>query len=121
VGLVVGAVAASFAVVARRAFALPATIPDFVRRVVWLPVDVAVDAADLTRLLVTGRAFSSDCGSVDELDLPDDDSVRAWAVLLVSASPGSLAADVEERDDRLVVRRHRITRSGRTTSELGQP
>jgi hypothetical protein len=121
VGLVVGAAAASLAVAARRAFEPPATIPDFVRRVVWLPLDVAVDAVGLARLLVTGQAFGSDCTTVDELDLPDEDGVRAWAVLLTSASPGSLAADVEEHGGRLVVRRHLITRNHRTTAELDRP
>jgi hypothetical protein len=119
VGLAVGAVAACFAVAARRAFDPPTSVPAFVRRVVLLPVDVAADAVVLTRSLVTGRAFRSEVGSVDELDLPDDDAVRAWAVLLTSASPGSLAGDVEERDGRLVLRRHLLTRHDRATAELG--
>lgn len=119
VGLVVGAVAAAFAVAARRAFDPPATLPAFVRRVVLLPVDVAVDAATLVRLLVTGRAFRSDPGSVDEVRLENDDAVRAWAVLLTSATPGSLAADVEEREGRPVLHRHRLTRHDRVTVEPG--
>lgn len=119
VGLVTGAVAASFAVAARRAFDPPVTIPAFVRRVVLLPVDLAADAAALARLLVTGRAFRSGHESVDEIDLEDDEAVRAWAVLLSSAAPGTLATDVEERDGRLVLRRHLMTRNGRTTAELG--
>jgi multisubunit Na+/H+ antiporter MnhE subunit len=120
VGLVIGALAASLAVAARRAFAPPATVPGFVRRVVLLPVDVAADAVSLTRLLVTGRAFGADCGTLDEIELMDDAAVRVWAVLLTSAAPGSLAADVEERDGGLVLRRHLLTRHHRATAGLGQ-
>ena len=118
-GLGGGAVAAGFAVVARRAFDPPTEVPAFVRRAVLLPIDVAADALSLTRSLVTGRAFGADPGSVDEIELPDEDAVRAWAVLLVSAAPGSLAADVEHRDDRLVLRRHLLTGHNRATAELG--
>ncbi len=119
VGLVVGALAASLAVPARRAFDPPTTIPRFVRRLVLLPIDVAADAVSLTRLLVTGHAFRNDCGTLDEIVLEDDDAVRAWAVLLTSAAPGSLAADVEERAGGLVLRRHLLTRQGRVTAGLG--
>ena len=119
VGLVIGASAAILAVAARRAFDPPATVPSFIRRVVLVPVDVATDAAELTRLLVTGRALDPDCGWTDRIDLEDDQAVRAWAVLLSSASPGSLAVDVEEHEGRLVLRRHLVTRNHRTTAELG--
>jgi multisubunit Na+/H+ antiporter MnhE subunit len=120
VGLVIGALAATAAVAARHAFDPPTTVPAFVRRVVALPLDVAADALSLGRLLVTGRAFRGDVGTVDEIDLVgDDDAVRAWAVLLTSAAPGSVAADVEERDGGLVLRRHRLTGHDRTTAALG--
>ena len=121
VGLLVGASAAAVAVVARRAFEPPTGVPSFVRRAALLPLDVSRDAVLMTRLLVTGRAFRADCGSTDEVELPDDDdAVRAWAVLLTSAAPGSLAADVEERKGRLVLRRHRLTSSGLAAADLGQ-
>ena len=110
--------AAAVAVLARRAFEPPTRAPSFVRRAALLPLDVAGDAVTLTRLLVTGRAFRADCGTVDELALPDDGATRAWAVLLTSAAPGSLAAEVEERDDRLVLRRHLLTRHHRATVDL---
>jgi hypothetical protein len=88
---------------------------------VLLPLDVAADAVSLTWLLVTGRAFGADCGTLDEIELTDDGAVQAWAVLLTSAAPGSLAADVEQRDGALVLRRHLLTRHHRTTAGLGQP
>lgn len=119
VGFTIGAVAASLAVAARRAFDPPLRVPAFVRRAVLLPIDVAADAVSLTRLLVTGSAFGAGCGTVDEVELVDDEAVRAWGVLLTSAAPGSLAADVDERDGRLVLRRHRITRHDRATAGVG--
>jgi hypothetical protein len=119
VGLTIGASAATLAVAARRVFDPPTGIPGFVRRVVALPLDVAADAVDLTRLLVTGRAFAGDRATVDDIELPDDEAVRAWAVLLTSAAPGSLATDVEARDGDLVLRRHALTHHQRTTAGLG--
>jgi multisubunit Na+/H+ antiporter MnhE subunit len=109
VGVAVGALCALVGVAARRAFRPPTHVPSFVRRAVLLPLDVAADTVTLTRLLLTGEAFRPDAGEEDEVVLPDDDGTRVWAVLLTSASPGSLAVDVEERDDSLVLRRHRLT------------
>ena len=120
VGFLVGASAAALAVVARRAFEPPAGMPSFVRRAALLPADVSRDAVLMTRLLVTGRAFRAGCGSTDEVELPDDDAIRAWAVLMTSAAPGSLAVDVEERKGRLVLRRHLLTSSGLAAADLGQ-
>jgi len=115
VGVAIGAACALVAVAARRAFRPPLHVPAFVRRAVLLPLDLAGDAVTLTRMLVTGEAFAADVGDEDEVVLPDDDDTRAWAVLLTSASPGSLAADVEERDGSLVLRRHRLTSHHRVT------
>jgi multisubunit Na+/H+ antiporter MnhE subunit len=108
-GIAVGAASALVGVAARRAFRPPTRVPAFVRRALLLPVDVAGDTVTLTRLLLSGRAFAADAGEEDDVVLPVDDGTRVWAVLLTSASPGSLAADVEERDDVLVLRRHRLT------------
>ncbi|HET8665359.1 MAG TPA: hypothetical protein VFM08_13665 [Nocardioides sp.] len=119
VGLVVGGVGAWFAVAARRAFDPPTDLPTFVRRAILLPLDIAADAVVLARLLVSRRVLGSDPGSDDEVRLDDDDAVRAWAVLLTSAAPGSLAVEVEERDEAVVLRRHRLTRHDRATAELG--
>jgi hypothetical protein len=118
VAVVVGALAATSAVMARRAFQPVTTVPPFVRRAALLPLDLAADAVSMTRLLVTGRAFRAGCGTVDEMELPRDDATRAWAVLLTSAAPGSLATEVEERNDRLVLRRHVLTRHGRVVAGL---
>jgi multisubunit Na+/H+ antiporter MnhE subunit len=118
VGLVVAAAAAAAAVVGRRAFQPPVHVPSFVRSAVWLPLDLLADAVTMSRELVTGRAFRIGVGAVEEIDLPDDDATRAWAVLLVTAAPGSLAADVDERNGRLVLRRHRVTAHGRATAGL---
>jgi multisubunit Na+/H+ antiporter MnhE subunit len=119
VGVVIGGAAAILAVTARRAFEPPLSVPAFVRRSVLLPLDVAADAVGMTWLLVTGRAFRADCGTQDEIEIEDDDAaVRAWAVLLTSAAPGSLAADVEERRGRLVLRRHLVTHNDRATAGL---
>jgi hypothetical protein len=118
VGLGVAAVAAAAAVAGRRAFRPPGPVPRFARRGVLVPVDVVVDAPILTGLLITGRAFRRDCGRTDEIELPDDDATSAWAVLLTTASPGSLAQDVEKRGDGLVLRRHRMTSHHRATAEL---
>jgi len=118
VGLLIGGLAALVAVAARRAFDPPTSVPPFVRRVVLLPLDLAADAVTLTWLLVTGRALRSTCGTRDEIELEDDPAVRAWAVLLTSASPGSLAADVEELDGRLVLRRHLVTGHQRAVEGL---
>jgi hypothetical protein len=120
VGLAIGAAAAAVAVVARRAFRPSTSVPSFVRRMVLLPLDIGFDAVEMTRLLVSGRAFLSDCGTLDHVDLPDDDATRVWAVLLTSAAPGSLAADVGEDGGRLVLRRHLLTRSGRATAAVGR-
>jgi multisubunit Na+/H+ antiporter MnhE subunit len=109
VGIAVGAACAVVGMAGRRAFRPTTRVPTFVRRALLLPVDVAADTVTLTRLLLTGEAFRADAGEEDEVVLPDDDATRVWAVLLTSASPGSLAADVEERDDSLVLRRHRLT------------
>jgi multisubunit Na+/H+ antiporter MnhE subunit len=109
VGIAVGAASAFVGVAGRRAFQPPTRVPAFARRAVLLPVDVAADTVALTRLLLTGRAFAADVGEEDEVVLRDEGSTRAWAVLLTSAAPGSLALDVEERDDSLVLRRHRLT------------
>jgi len=115
IGIAVGAACAVVGVVARRAFRPTTRVPAFVRRALLLPLDVAADTATLTRLLLTGEAFRADAGEEDEVVLPDDDGIRVWAVLLTSASPGSLAADVEERDDSLVLRRHRLTNHHRVS------
>jgi multisubunit Na+/H+ antiporter MnhE subunit len=118
VGIAVGAACAVVGVAARRAFRPTTRVPEFVRRALLLPVDVAADTVTLTRLLLTGEAFRADAGEEDEVVLPDDDGIRVWAVLLTSASPGSLAADVEERDDdTLVLRRHRLTDHHRVADE----
>ena len=93
-------------------------MPAFVRRAWLLPLDIASDGVSLTRLLVTGQAFDRGCGTVDAVALEDDEAVRAWAVLLTSAAPGSLAVDVEDRDGRLVLRRHLVTRHHRATSGM---
>jgi hypothetical protein len=72
-------------------------------------------------LLVTGRVLRADVGDLDDVLLPDDDddeATRAWAVLLASAAPGSLTVDVEERDGRSVLRRHRLTSRSRATAGL---
>jgi hypothetical protein len=106
------------AVLARRAFQPATTVPSFVRRAALLPLDLTADAVTMTGLLVTGRAFRADCGTVDEMELRDDDATRAWAVLLTSATPGSFAAEVEESDGRLVLRRHLLTRHGRVVAGL---
>ena len=109
-GLLIGAAAAAAGVAGRRAFRPPSTVPRFVRRAVLLPLDIAGDTVSLARLLVTGQALRAGCGEFDELVLHDhDDATRAWAVLLTSAAPGSLATDVEERGNHLVLRRHRLT------------
>ena len=118
VGVVVGALAAAVAVMAQRAFQPVTTVPPFIRGAALLPLDLVADAVSMTGLLLTGRAFRADCGTVDEMELPDDDATRAWAVLLTSAAPGSLATEVEDRDDRLVLRRHLITRNGRAVAGL---
>jgi multisubunit Na+/H+ antiporter MnhE subunit len=115
VAVSVGAVCALLGVATRRAFRPPTHVPSFVRRALLLPVDLAADTVTLTWMLVTGEAFRADVGEEEEVVLPDDDETRAWAVLLTSASPGSLAADVEERDDSLVLRRHRLTPHHRVT------
>jgi multisubunit Na+/H+ antiporter MnhE subunit len=122
VGVAVGCASAAAGVAARRAFRPPSTVPGFVRRVVLLPADVAADTVSLTRALVSGRAFTSDFGAVDEVVLPDtDDATRAWSVLLVSASPGSLAMDVEDRGGRLVLSRHRLTAHHHVSATAGSP
>ena len=108
VGIAIGAVCAAVGMVTLRAFRPPTQVPSFVRRILLLPVDLAGDTVTLTRMVLTGEAFRAE-GEEDEVVLPDDDQTRAWAVLLTSAAPGSLAADVEERDDSLVLRRHRLT------------
>jgi multisubunit Na+/H+ antiporter MnhE subunit len=115
VGIAVGAACAVVGAVGRRAFRPTTRVPAYVRRVLLLPVDVAADTVALTWLLLTGQAFRADAGEEDVVRLLDDDGTRVWAVLLTSASPGSLAADVEERDDALVLRRHRLTRHHRVT------
>jgi hypothetical protein len=118
VGVLIGGATAILAVAARRAFQPPLQVPSFVGRGVLLPVDVAGDAVRMTWLLVTGRAFRTDVGTEDEIELEDDDDIRAWAVLLTSAAPGSLAADVEKRGERLVLRRHLVTHNDRATAGL---
>lgn len=118
-GLVAGGVGAWFAVAARGAFDPPTALPAFVRRAFLLPLDVAADVVPLARGLLGGRVLRSEPGWTDEVLLDDDDAVRAWAVLLTSAAPGSLAMDVEERDGSAVLRRHLLTRNDRATAELG--
>jgi multisubunit Na+/H+ antiporter MnhE subunit len=118
-GLVVGAIVAAVAVLARRAFEPAFRAPSFVRRVVLLPVDVATDAVALSWLLLSGRALRTGCGELDRVTLPDDSSeTRAWAVLLTSAAPGSLAVDVEQHGGRAVLSRHRLTTGSRSLAAL---
>ena len=121
VGLAIGAASAVVGVAARRAFRPPTRVPSFVRRAFLLPVDILADTVTLVRMVLTGEAFRADVGDEDEVVLPDDEESRAWAVLLTSASPGSLAADVEERDGSLVLRRHALTphRRGSDLRDLG--
>jgi hypothetical protein len=119
--LTIGGAAVVTGVLGRRAFDPAVRAPGFVRRAVWLPVDVVADAVVLIRLLVTGRVLRADVGDLDDVLLPDDDddeATRAWAVLLASAAPGSLTVDVEERDGRSVLRRHRLTSRSRATAGL---
>jgi hypothetical protein len=121
--LTIGGAAVVTGVLGRRAFEPAVRAPGFVRRAVWLPVDVVADAVVLIRLLVTGRVLRADVGDLDDVLLPDDDddddeATRAWAVLLASAAPGSLTVDVEERDGRSVLRRHRLTSRSRATAGL---
>jgi hypothetical protein len=117
--LVIGGAATLTGVLGRRAFDPAGGSPSFVRRAVWLPLDVVTDAVALIGLLLTGRALRADCGELDEVTLPDEDeSTRAWAVLLTSASPGSLTVDVESRDGRTVLNRHRLTSKSRATADL---
>jgi hypothetical protein len=119
--LTIGGAAVVTGVLGRRAFDPAIRAPGFVRRAVWLPVDVVADAVVLIRLLVTGRVLRADVGDLDDVLLPDDDddeATRAWAVLLASAAPGSLTVDVEERDGRSVLRRHRLTSRSRATAGL---
>jgi multisubunit Na+/H+ antiporter MnhE subunit len=119
VGLLVGAAGACAGFAGRRAFRPPLHVPSWVRSAWLLPMDVLADAVTMTPLLLTGRALRADCGDIQEVPLPDDDATRAWAVLLTSAAPGSLATDVEERGDELVLQRHRLTDHDRATSRLG--
>jgi hypothetical protein len=115
----IGGASAVVAVLGRRAFEPALRAPAFVRRAAWLPVDVVSDATVLVRLLVTGRAVRSDCGVFDDIPLPDEEeATRAWAVLLTSAAPGSLAVDVEAGDGPAVLRRHRMTSVGRASAGL---
>jgi hypothetical protein len=117
--LLIGGAAAVAGVLGRRAFDPAVRAPRFVRRAVWLPVDVVADAVVLIRLLVTGRALRADVGELDDVLLPDDgEATRAWAVLLTSAAPGSLTVDVEQRAGRAVLRRHRLTSHSRATAGL---
>lgn len=110
---------AAMAVLGRRAFSPATELPDFARRLVLLPVDVATDAARLTRLLVTGQAFLATCGRTGEGRLDDDrPAFRAWAVLLMSAAPGSLAVDSRTEDGHTVLLVHRLTPPGRVTADL---
>lgn len=118
VGLAVGGTGAVLAVAGRRAFGPASRLPTFLRYVAWLPVDIAADAVTMCRLLLTGRAFRHDAGSVEQLTLDDDLAQRTWAVILVSASPGSLAAEVEERDGKLLLTKHRLTRHDRAIAGL---
>ena len=115
-----GAAAAALGVRSRVVFAPPATVPAFARRLVWLPLDLALDALGLLRLLITGRAFRHDCGRLDTLILPDCDegAARAWGIIVVAASPGSLATDIEEQRGRLRLHRHRLTTTGRAARDL---
>jgi hypothetical protein len=117
--LAIGGAAVTTGVLGRRAFDPAVRPPGFVRRSVWLPVDVVVDAVVLVRLLVTGRALRVDVGELDDVRLLDDDvATRAWAVLLTSAAPGSLTLDVEQCAARPVLRRHRLTSHSRATAGL---
>lgn len=115
VGLAIGAACAVVGMAARRAFQPPTRVPSFVRRALLLPLDLVADAVTLTRMVLTGGAFGDGVGEEDEVVLPDDEATRAWAVLLTSASPGSLAAEVEERDGSLVLRRHLLTSQHRAS------
>jgi hypothetical protein len=117
--LVIGGAAALIGLLGHRAFDPAVRAPGFARGAVWLPIDVVRDAVVLAGLLLTGRALRGDVGELDGVPLPDgDEATRAWAVLLTSAAPGSLAVDVEERDGRSVLRRHRLTPRGRSTVRL---
>jgi multisubunit Na+/H+ antiporter MnhE subunit len=118
-GLLVGAIVATVAVLARRAFQPALRAPAFVRRAGWLPVDVALDTLTMVRMLLSGRALRADFGERDRLTLADDSPERrAWAVLLTSAAPGSLALDVEEQRGHAVLLRHRLTDRGRAAAGL---
>jgi hypothetical protein len=117
--LLIGGAAVVTGTLGYRAFQPAVRAPGFVRRAAWLPVDVVTDAVVLIRLLLTGRARHAGVGELDDLPLSDDDeTTRAWAVLLTSAAPGSLTVDVRERDGRPVLRRHRLTAPGRATGGL---
>jgi hypothetical protein len=117
--VVIGGACAVTGVLGRRAFDPAVRAPGFMRGAVWLPVDVLSDAMVMIRLLLQGRAVPADAGELDDVPLPDDDeATRAWAVLLTSAAPGSLTVDVEDRDGRPVLRRHRLTSHSRATAGL---
>jgi len=76
------------------------------RRVWWLPVDMARDTAVLVAITlrrVVGRGGAPE-GRVERRGLPPGEGreaagVRAYAVLVLSASPGSYVLAVDSRDD----------------------
>jgi len=118
VGLAVGLASAVLAVAGARAFEPPSRVPGFVRSAVWLPVDVVGDAVILIRDLVTGAAFRTDAGAVRRVPLDDRVETRAWAVLLASAAPGSMAVEVEDEHAGLALRVHRMTPRGRALAGI---
>lgn len=65
------------------------------RHLLWLPLDIVRDTVALTRRLAGTREHA---GRIDEERLPalgGHAAVRAYAVLVVSTSPGSYVLDVE--------------------------
>lgn len=128
VGVVIAGSCAALGATSRRAFAAAVRPPRFVRRALWLPIDVAVDAVAMTRLLVTGSAWRIK-GSLLRIRLPeagDGRAERAYAVLLASASPGGVAVDVEGDGDgdgesgETTMTVHRLTGGGKATEALNR-
>jgi hypothetical protein len=120
-GALIAAAIAVVGVLSQRAFDVRVRPPAQARRLLLLPVDLGHDTVALVRLLLTGRVLRSDPGRTDHVALPQDSRLRAWTVLLVSASPGSLAVDLDhdgqDDGDHVTLRRHALTRPGRTAPD----